>query len=642
MSTPADRSRPRYLFADLTLDVAARRVTREGRSLELSALNFDLLRVLVEAAPNVVTYDDLAEKVWGRHFVSPENVAQRIMLLRQGLSDDASRPRYVEAVRSRGYRLIPIVETVSARDSPPTQRRAPGIGRVIAYALTGLLVVVIGWLVYRIEPSSTAATPAPAVDVLPKSVAVLPLDNLSADPDKAYIASGLHVEILNQLTNLGDLNVILLPSVLQYAENRPPLAEIARTLRVESVLEGSVRYAGDRVRVTMRLSDPRTGRQLWAQTYDPEPDDPFATESDIARNVARALEAELSSDEENRLLQGVSTKSREAYELYLAALGFSARAAGFAAALERFDRALTIDPMFVEAWIAKAQLHNIGQGFVAPGADREQQAALDAASRAIAIDPGSWRAHSVLSFVSGNQGDWLRAEAEFRQAVDLGMPVSQRAETSLLRNVVGDFAGARDVLQSSLQVNPMNSNGAAFLLAAHEMAGDSAARRAGYERGEALYGDWLGDAIELLLRLGDRDEEFLRRQDFTVNRAFVFGPTRFVHQIGQHHLDAPEAGLETLRALDADEAYASAGALTYMAAWSAYFGDPELALRQMGDAIAQQPSRVWYLWLPVFSDVRRQPGFKNLIRDLDLVDYWRDYGWPDNCRAAGDSDFECH
>ena len=104
MPAPADSLPFNYRFADLTLDVARRCVTRQGQPIELKALDFDLLRFLVEQAPNVVNADVLAEKVWGRHFVSPENVAQRVMLLRQSLNDDANRPRYIETVRNKGYR----------------------------------------------------------------------------------------------------------------------------------------------------------------------------------------------------------------------------------------------------------------------------------------------------------------------------------------------------------------------------------------------------------------------------------------------------------------------------------------------------------------------------------------------------------
>jgi TolB-like protein/DNA-binding winged helix-turn-helix (wHTH) protein len=641
MTTPANSSALCYRFADLTLDVAQRRVIRQGCPIELSALNFDLLRILVESAPNVVTYDNLAEEVWGRHFVSPENVAQRVMLLRQALSEDASRPRYFEAVRGRGYRLICAVNTSSDQDEEAGQRPPRSRRRVVEYLLAGLLLVVVASVVYRIELETATETLTASRDALPSSVAVLPLVNLSPEPDKAYVAAGLHEEILSQLAKVRDLNVIAANSVMPYAENRRPIAEIARTLRVQSIMTGSVRFAGGRVRVTMELVTAETGVQLWAETYEREFNDIFAIESDIASNVARELQGELSSNEQDQPLRRASLQSSEAYEFYLAAVGRAREGfLQYPAALELLDRALGRDPTFVGAWLEKANIHSIRMGLVADGADEEQRAAMEAASRAIEIDSGSWRAHAILSFVLANQGDWLRAEVESRLALDLGMPMSQ-APGSGVRMEVGDFAGAREVFQANLRVDPMNSIGAGFLLAAHEMVGDSAARRADYERGEVLYGDWLGDAIEVLLRLGDRDAEFLRRQDFSVDTTYVFGPDRLIHLTGQRHLDNPEAGLEALRDLYADELNRSASSLIRLAAWAAYFGDPELALRAMSKATRQQPSRVWYLWLPVFEGTRGRPGFKTLIRDLDLVEYWRQYGWPSSCRATDDNDFEC-
>src|SRR6188474_3681213 len=123
MTNDSNNSPTSYRFADLTLDVARRTVARRGQPIELKALDFDLLRFLVEQAPNVVNADVLAEKVWGRHFVSPENVAQRVMLLRQSLSDDANRPRYIETIRNKGYRLVPLVERGPAEEPRSAPKR---------------------------------------------------------------------------------------------------------------------------------------------------------------------------------------------------------------------------------------------------------------------------------------------------------------------------------------------------------------------------------------------------------------------------------------------------------------------------------------------------------------------------------------
>ena len=134
-----------YRFADLTLDAGQRRVLRQGQAIELSALNFDLLRQLVESAPNVVSSELLAEKVWGRHFVSPENVVQRVKLLRQSLADDATQPRYIETVRNKGYRLIPSVRMAASDESPIAPRRRRFLWAAAALLATLALALGIYW-----------------------------------------------------------------------------------------------------------------------------------------------------------------------------------------------------------------------------------------------------------------------------------------------------------------------------------------------------------------------------------------------------------------------------------------------------------------------------------------------------------------
>jgi hypothetical protein len=181
----------------------------------------------------------------------------------------------------------------------------------------------------------------------------------------------------------------------------------------------------------------------------------------------------------------------------------------------------------------------------------------------------------------------------------------------------------------------MNDVAAGFLLAAYEVTGERAARRAGYERGETLFGTWFGDTIELFLRLGERDTEFLRGP---VGRP---GTAQLIHAAGQRNLDASDAGLEAMRALYAEASNPSSVELGFMAAWTAFFGDPVFALRLARESVARQASSVSNLWFPLFDDMRRLPEFKRLVRELGLVDYWREYGWPPFCRPLDGDDFVC-
>ena len=337
--TPADGLPSIYRFADLTLDVARRRLTRQGQPIELKSLDFDLLRFLVESAPNVVNADALAEKVWGRHFVSPENVAQRVMLLRQSLADDANRPRYIETVRNKGYRLIPVVERAPA-DEPRTAPQRRGRAAVAAALLlaVGVTAAASYWL------AGTAERPPP----LPRSVAVLPFENLSPAAADAYFAVGMQNEIVSQLTKLRALSVV---PVGPGDGAQASIPEVVRGLNVATVLGGSVYYTEGRVRVTPRLTEIATGVSLWSDSYERELSDIFTIQSEIALEVARALSLELSAVERERIerMPTIDPRARDLYLMARARNPYSSREGPMAIA--EVEQALALDPEFKEAWV---------------------------------------------------------------------------------------------------------------------------------------------------------------------------------------------------------------------------------------------------------------------------------------------------
>jgi len=209
------------------------------------------------------------------------------------------------------------------------------------------------------EISPAAADADRNANVLPNSVAVLPFTNLSSNQDDAYFAAAIHEEILNQLAKLSNLSVIARTSVMQYADTTKTIPDIARELNVETVMEGSVRYAGDSILVTAQLIDPETGLHLWSETYPGDRGDVsthFAMQADIAMNIANALNAEFSAEEQERI-ESVSTQSSEAYDLYLSARSLNVPTS-IGDAMLAIDNALRIDPNFADAWALKATLHS--------------------------------------------------------------------------------------------------------------------------------------------------------------------------------------------------------------------------------------------------------------------------------------------
>jgi TolB-like protein/Tfp pilus assembly protein PilF len=231
--------------------------------------------------------------------------------------------------------------------------------RVWLLAAVGLIIsaLAIGgyWLWHPWRKALTVLQPASASmpAILEKSVAVLPFENLSSDPDNAYFADGIQEEIRTRLARIADLKVISRTSTQQYQSKPGNLSEIAKRLRVAHILEGSVQKAADQVRVTVQLVNVQTDSQLWAETYDRKLNDIFSVESEIAKRIAESLQAKLTGREE-QALAAKPTNNSEAYDTYLRGLAFEARANYSGDALQNaiglYERAVQLDPNFALAW----------------------------------------------------------------------------------------------------------------------------------------------------------------------------------------------------------------------------------------------------------------------------------------------------
>jgi TolB-like protein/Tfp pilus assembly protein PilF len=268
-----------------------------------------------------------------------------------------------------------------------------------------------------------AGEPAPSAP-LPNSIAVLPFDNLSPDPNNAFFAAGIHDEVLNQLGKLKSLNVIARTSVMQYANAARPITEIARELGVETVMEGSVSYAEGRVAVRAQLIDANTGVHLWSDSYNREFADVFGIQADIAMNIANALEAEFSDEEQARIEQ-IPTASSEAYALYLQARAILPVTPNDPRIPTLLQQAIEIDRDFAAAYATSAnllsqRLTNTNAGEAVDAAERAELVATVRrdASRALDLDEQQGLAHSALALLALFEWRWTEAEAGFTRAVE--------------------------------------------------------------------------------------------------------------------------------------------------------------------------------------------------------------------------------
>jgi TolB-like protein/Flp pilus assembly protein TadD len=293
--------------------------------------------------------------------------------------------------------------------------------------LTVLLLTASGvlWLVGR--PGAAAVSPAGATTSRPdgpgdrRSIAVLPFASISSDQENAYFASGIHDELLTQLSKLGDLRVISRTSVMQYAGTTKPIGQIAAELGVGVVLEGSVQRAGNRVRVQAQLIDAATDEHLWAERYDRDLTDVFAIQSDIAQQIASALQARLTAGERATLAQQ-PTQNLEAYDFYLQARDYHLRGdvtqENLQTAQRLYERSVALDPAFAlaHAWLSRAHGQLRWWGFDRSDARREQQRA--SAERAVEFQPSLPEARLAMGLYHyWGHRDYERALVELRTAL---------------------------------------------------------------------------------------------------------------------------------------------------------------------------------------------------------------------------------
>jgi TolB-like protein len=415
LETPA-KARDIVRFGDYELDRQTVELRRNGSVLKLQPQPAKLLLILVSRAGEIVSRQELAELVWGSDtyvdFEQGLNFA--IRQIRTVLEDDPEQPRFVETIPKRGYRFISAVnvpvrqQLSSAGPSGPRTIHRSLLVAVVAVAV--IVTFVAATYLWRQKASANHK-----ID----SVAVLPLRNLSADPEQEYFSEGMTDQLITDLARIGKLQVISHTSVERYRDGKRSLPEIARELGVAAIVEGTIMRSGNRVRITVQLIDARSDQHVWADTYERDFHDLLELQDEVSRKIASEIGNTLAGSE--KASSPNRTVDPAAYDEYLKASFYfdHMTCKSFEKALAYFQDAVAKDPNFAPAQSGLADTYFTVGEF--PCRDTQPyKEAEDAALKAVALDAGNADAHAVLAKIAFSRDwNWSKAGQEFGMAVQL-------------------------------------------------------------------------------------------------------------------------------------------------------------------------------------------------------------------------------
>jgi TolB-like protein/DNA-binding winged helix-turn-helix (wHTH) protein/Tfp pilus assembly protein PilF len=471
-------------------------VSREGISYRLEPKVMEVLLCLARRTGETVLKDELLQTVWPDTFVTDDGLVHSISELRRVFEDNAREPRFIQTIPKRGYRLVVKVEPENGQvpgvKVPPqvadsqapamTDKRTVTVRPLWLVGMAALLVALIGGS-ELLRRRVSAGDGVPSI----RSLAVLPLQNLSADPAQEYFSDGMTDTLITNLAQIGSVKVISRTSSMQYKNTKKSLPEIARELNVDGIVEGTVQRSGDRVRISAQLIHGPSDKHLWANSYERQLGDIFALERDVADDIAHHVQVSLTMPSRVHPMQPrhIDTRVLDVYiqgNYFLNGRGTGGGDEEPKKARAYFQRAIDLDPNFVPAYIGLALTH----GFLSQGEPDDLILMRQLAERATTLDPTSADAREVLGEAKLEAWDWSGAEEEYRQALVLD-PNNVRAHDGLgyTLGATGRLDEGWKELQIAQELDPNQDHVAEAL----------------YQRGQ------LDQAIEIRQRIAKRNPE---------------------------------------------------------------------------------------------------------------------------------------
>jgi adenylate cyclase len=501
-------------------------------------------------------------------------------------------------------------------------------------------------------PAAPAQSPTPSQPVASQpskvSVVVLPFANMSGDPEQEYFADGISEDIITDLSKVSMLWVAARNTAFTFKGKHVDVPQVARQLNVTHVLEGSVRKAGNRVRITAQLIEGATGGHVWAERYDRDLADIFAVQDEISEAIVTALKVTLFPAEKKAIAER-GTDNVEAYDKYLRAraLVYQLGPTELTRAVAIYREAVALDPDFAQAWYGLHHAFFTMLFWIPESAAVAVAGMADASERVIALAPHAWWTQSMRAQQFLTQHRWAEAET----AANAALAAAPASEVEAARGyagflwAVGRCKEAVAHLERARRLDPLSLSISGFLQVGLDLAGRPAEADAEFERSKDLAGDraiWEWLALTRLWRREKNTDPAATKVQFDVYSRHESLPMPVLRSIAAS-LDDRAAALTAIRNAFEDPAYQDGTRMSVLGHCADHFGDRDLTLAALRRNLVELNGTSFSnLYAPFETAARTDPRFKDIVRELGLADYWRASGqWGDFAQPLGANDFEC-
>lgn len=472
--SPSSQSSSRFRFGDFEVDLRSGDVWKNGNRIRLQDQPFQVLRMLLEHHGEIVTREELKQTLWSADtFVDfDDGLNTAVKKIRDVLGDSAEKPRYIETIPRRGYRFVGTVtspafaqekELVGATSHVEPGRVSPQAtgwraARRTAYAAIGVLALVVALLGFDVHGWRSGLLGHPARPRI-ESLAVIPLTNLSRDPEQEYFADGMTEALIANLAQVKALRVISRTSVMHYKGADKTLRQIARELNVDAIIEGAVQRSGNHVRVTAQLIQGQTDVHLWARTFERDSQDVLVMQSELAQAITSEIKVQL-TPQERQHLASARPINPDAYNAYLLGNFHAAKRtpAAIAKGIDYFQQAIRIDPNYPEVYAGLADAYFESEVWGGLGFGKMTDQIRANTLKALELDENLAEAHELLGRIHYQYDwDWQRTEAELKRAMELNanLPSSYEHDAFYLQTM-GRHEEAIATVHRAVELDPLS------------------------------------------------------------------------------------------------------------------------------------------------------------------------------------------